>query len=358
MQKMYKILYIDTPLEPPGGGQFSLLLLLKYLDKEKFEPFVFISQGKTYARLLSQNNIQYKIVKKLELFSEIKKFSPSIIHCNSSVTKYTFISLIVSKLLKIHFIWHNRVISSAGWKEKIIFDLSDKVIVTSDAVKRKFLGYKNQDKIVKIYNGVDLERFKIGINSEKARKEFNISNEENVIGCISRFDKWKGIEYFVDMAKIVSDKIPNSRFFLVGDGAERKNLELKVKKYGLENKFFFTGFRENIEEFISLFDILVIPTSEEEPFGRAAIEAMACEKPVVATKSGGLIEIVDDKITGLLVEPKSGKALADACLFLIQNKDIAKGMGKKAREKIEKVFSGEQYTKNIEKIYYEFINKM
>jgi len=358
MQKKYKILYIDTPLDPPGGGQFSLLLLLRYLNKEKFEPLVFIPEEKKFAEILKQNNIKYKVVKNFGLFFEIKKYRPSIVHCNAPVRKYTFISATMAKIFEIPFIWHNRVVDFAGWREKLIFDFSDRVIVTSEAVKKKFLGFKNQNKIVKIYNGVDTERFKPGINTEKIKKEFNISDEGNIFGCIARFDKWKGLEYFVDMAKIIVEKIPESKFFLVGDGVERENLELKIKKLDLEDRFFLTGFRENIEEFISVFDVLVIPTSEEEPFGRTAIEAMACEKPVVATKSGGLVEIIDNGITGFLVEPKSGQALADACLWLAQNKEKAIEMGKRARETVEKIFSAEQYAKNIEKIYEKFISRM
>jgi len=358
MQKKYKILYLDTPLDPPGGGQFSLLLLLRYLNKEKFESLVFIPEEKKFAEILKLNNINYKIVKDFELFFEIKKYNPSIIHCNAPVKKYTFISAIVSKVLKIPFVWHNRVVDFAGWREKLIFDFSDRVIVTSEAVKKKYLGFKNQNKIAKIYNGVDIERFKSGINTENIRKKFNISNKEKVFGCIGRFDKWKGLEYFIDMAKIIVEKLPESKFFLIGEGNERGNLELKIKKLGLENKIFLPGFVENPEEFISVFDVLVIPTSEEEPFGRTAIEAMACEKPVVATKSGGLVEIVKDGITGFLVEPKSAEALANSCLWLIQNKEKAREMGKKAREIVEKNFSAEQYVKNIEKVYDEFISRM
>jgi len=85
---------------------------------------------------------------------------------------------------------------------------------------------------------------------------------------------------------------------------------------------------------------------------------MACEKPVVATKSGGLVEIIDNGITGFLVEPKSGQALADACLWLAQNKEKAIEMGKRARETVGKIFSAEQYAKNIEKIYEKFISRM
>jgi glycosyltransferase involved in cell wall biosynthesis len=353
-----KILYIDQPLEPPGGGQFSLLLLLRYLNKEKFKPIVFIHKDGQFAKMLKENDIEYHIVKLSSLFFEIRKQDPQIIHCNSATTKYTFMSLVIAKFLNIPFVWHNRVIDSAGWKDRIIFNLSDRVVVISDAVRKKFSSFKNQDKIVKIYNGVDLEKFNPNINGENIKKEFNILPNENVIGCIARFDKWKGLEYFIDMAKIIVEKNIPTKFFLVGDGIERRNLQLKVKNYGLEDKFFFTGFRENAAEFIALFDILIIPTSEEEPFGRVAIEGMACGKPVVATKTGGLVEIIEDKITGILVPPKSAQSLAEACIWLIQNKQEAKKISIKAREKVKESFSITQNVKKVEMLYEEILNNI
>lgn len=357
MQKRYKVLYIDTPLDPFGGGQVSLLLLLKYIDKEKFAPVVFIHKTGSMEEELKEYNISYKVVPLFLLFQEIKKCSPKIIHCNSPTTKYTFFSTVTAKMLKIPFIWHCRVVDKATWRDKIIFALSNRVVVTSESVKKRFINFYHQDKIVKIYNGVDIDMFKPGIDITKLKKEFNL-HDEYIFGTIGRFDKWKGYEYFIDMAKILVEQIPNSKFFLVGDGDEKENLMLKVKNLRLGNKFFFPGWRKNIAEFISLFDVLVIPTSTEEPFGRTAIEAMSCGKPVVATNSGGLAEIIDNKITGILVEPKSAKALAEACVWLVQNKDKAKEIAEKARQKVEKVFSHKQYVGDIINLYEEFINKM
>lgn len=350
-----KILYVDTPLEPPGGGQHSLLLILKYLNKVRFQPVVFIPTGNRFAKQLTENNICYKIVKPEKLFFEIKKVRPEIIHCNSATTRYAFYTALVSKLLGIPFIWHVRVVESAGWRDRVIAKLSTRIITISEAVKWKF-SYVKGNKIRQIYNAVDTKVFKSGLDIEYLYKEFNIEKTKKVVGIFSRLDLWKGHKLFIDAAKIVRECFKDAVFLIVGEGERsyKKQLFEYTEIQGLKETVIFTGFRKDIPELMNLCDVIVNTSIEPEPFGRTIIEVMACEKPVVSTNMGGPKEIIEDKVDGFLSEPDAG-SIAKTIIESLQNQNLRNKIGNRGREKVIKKFTVERQIKEIEKLYREVL---
>jgi len=353
----YKILYVETPLDPPGGGQISLFLILRHINRTKFEPLVTTPIGGEFAEWVKKEAIPCHITPLRKLFRLIKKAKPSIIHCNSPTTKYTFCSALIANLLRIPFIWHVRVAESAGWKERFIATLSSKIVVISDTVKEKFTWISNKDKVVKIHNAVDTEIFRPGLNTESLLHEFNIKRGKKIIGIFSRLDPWKGHMFFFESAPIIKDKIPNSIFLVVGEGEEeyRNLLMNQVETLGLENDVIFIGFRNDIPKLMNLCDVIVNPSIIPEAFGRTVIEAMACGKAVVATKMGGVVEVIEDNVTGILVSKTDAPEIADPCIKLLENEDRAKEMGLKGRKRTEESFSAPMITRKIEEIYEEFI---
>jgi len=359
---MKNILYIDTPISPPGGGQQSLLLILKNIDRNKFNPITMFDSLDTPLKhelekmkipvLLSKNSF-------VSIHKIIIQLKPFLIHCNSATTKFTFYSAIVSKLLRIPFVWHVRVIESAGWKDKLIAILSTRIIVISDAVKEKFDWISNKNKVVKIHNAVDTRIFKSGLDTEYLLNEFSFKKDIKIIGIFSRIDPWKGHILFFESATIIKNSVPDSMFLVVGEGErEYKNqLVNLVKTLGLQNNVIFTGFRKDIPELMNLCDVIVNPSIEPEPFGRTIIEAMACGKAVVATKTGGVIETIEDNVTGILVPPKDRQALAQACIYLLENKQKAAEMSLKGRKRAEEFFSTIHIVEKIQKIYKDFIKR-
>lgn len=354
----YKILYIETPLDPPGGGQISLFLILRHINRTKFEPLVTTPTEGEFTEWVKKETIPYHITPSRKLFSIIKKTKPSIIHCNSPTTKYAFRSALIAKLLGIPFIWHVRVAESAEWKERFIATLSSKIVVISDTVKEKFAWISNKDKVVKIHNAVDTEIFRPGLNTESLLHEFDIKRGKKIIGIFSRLDPWKGHMLFFESASIIKDKIPNSIFLVVGEGEEeyKNQLMSHVETLGLKNDIIFVGFRNDIPQLMNLCDVIVNPSIEPEPFGRTVIEAMACGKAVVATKMGGVVEVIKDNVTGILVSQINTSGLADPCIKLLENEGRAKEMGLMGRKRTEELFSALPITKKIEEIYEEFIS--
>ncbi|MFH2070905.1 MAG: glycosyltransferase [Elusimicrobiota bacterium] len=345
-----KVLYLDTPIEPPGGGQISLLLILKHLDRSKYDPVVFVPGRSSYTNLLEAENIPCRVVPLRGLFSAIKKFMPSIVHCNAPVKKYAFAAALISKLLGIPFVWHVRVIHPHGWRDRLIASLSARIIVISDAVGEQLSRERQKDKIIKIYNAVDTETFKPGIDTGELRKGLNIENGKMVVGMFSRFDSWKGHSLFLEAAKIVKENINNVVFLIAGDGPEKNNIETKIRDLGLTGDVIIAGFRKDVPQLMSICDIVVNPSIQPEPFGRIIIEAMACGKAVISTNTGGPIEIIENNRDGFLVKPNALE-LSGILLKVLGDEKLRNIAGENARIKIKEKFDTGKQMQELEKLY-------
>jgi len=348
-----RILFLDTPIEPPGGGQMSLFYLLKNLDKNKYDFSVFFPYYCSFINILKKEGINVEIVPSQKLFFKIKDFKPDLIHSNSPTTRYSFYGALFSKFLKIPFIWHNRVWETAGWKESLIAILSSKIIVISDCVGKKF--EKFPDKTIKIYNAVDFESIKINKSKEELKNELGIKNE-CIVGIFSRLVKWKGHNLFIDVAKKIIENKIKSKFLILGEGEEKKNIENKIRELGLSNYFFVLGHKENVYDFINLCDIVCSFSIEPEPFGRTVIEAMALKKVVFSTNIGGPNEIIDDGIDGFLCEPNSD-IISKKIIEVLKNPQLMNKIEENAYKKVFDNFNIKNQLEKIETLYEEVIRK-
>ena len=151
------------------------------------------------------------------------------------------------------------------------------------------------------------------------------------------------------------NKVPNVKFMFVGEGYLREELELLTNQLGLVGNYvIFTGFRTDIPEITSIFDISVL-VSFFEGLGRVLLEAMAQGKPVIATKVGGIVDVVDDGETGILVPPGDVVALAEAMITLLEDEDLRIRMGRSGRAKIDTKFSAQTMVSQIKEVYEKLI---
>jgi len=361
------LLYVDIFGDYIGGGQISLLALLKRLDRRLYYPLVVCPSRGKFARVLRNNGIEVKIIEMkalktinfLQIIKTIKDFilllkekKIDLVHANG--LRAAIYSGLAARWQGVPFIWHVRVIEFGGWPEKLCAYLAERIIVNSEAVGEKFNWLKNKSKkVVCIYNGVDLDEFHPGIKGDNIRKEFNLGNSP-LVGIVGGLIPWKGHRYFLEAAATVSRKFSEVKFLVVGEdfvgGRYRRQLEDLAFKLGLVDRIVFAGFRQDIPEILGSLEILVL-TSLQEPFGRVLIEAMACAKPVVATNAGGVPEIVHDGETGLLVPMRDPEALARSIKLLLNNKEKAKEMGEKGRRRVEENFTIEAHVKKVESLY-------
>jgi glycosyltransferase involved in cell wall biosynthesis len=171
----------------------------------------------------------------------------------------------------------------------------------------------------------------------------------------SRLVPWKGHRFFLRAAFEVIKVFPNTEFWIAGDawpddGTYAAGLLDMVQQLGLEGRVRFLGYQDDIIRFMKSIDLLVLP-SENEPFGRVLIEAMAAAKPVVAFRGGGVTEIVDDGSNGLLVAPRDVAGLASAIQTLIADRTLAQAMGKAGRAKVETDFTVASHVERLQEVY-------
>jgi glycosyltransferase involved in cell wall biosynthesis len=198
------------------------------------------------------------------------------------------------------------------------------------------------EKIILHYNGVDCNKFDPAkYNGSGIRNEFNVGEDELLIGMVGRFSIGKGHEEFIQAAKILNESQSNLKFIITGEASRGEDsYEAQIKKLAddmnLQN-IIFTGFRDDIPDVIAAMDIFIIP-SHSEAFGVALVEAMAMGKPSVCSNSDGILDIAVNGETGYLFEKKDADDLVKKIEMLIQSPMNREEFGKAARKRVMEHF--------------------
>ena len=212
------------------------------------------------------------------------------------------------------------------------------------------------DHIKIIPNGIDFSSFDPIPERELFRERYGISGR--MILYAGRLASNKGLVHLIDAAPKVISQFPDTTIVLVGeDEGQRRMLEGKAKKLGIRDKVVFTGHITDEKLFKSAFsacDVFVLP-SEYEAFGIVLLEAMACEKPCVATNVGGISEVLEEGKTGLLVEYGEPDPLASAIIQLLGDEKRQRSMGEAGRERVKKTFTWPKIVDQIEGVYKELL---
>ena len=230
---------------------------------------------------------------------------------------------------------------------------SDKVIAFTEIEKREMIRQRvcPAEKIVVICPGIEPEPYALHeTDRESLKAGFGFSDNDKVVGMVGRLETVKGPEYFVEAASFIAARWPEARFIVAGDGSLRKGLEARVVDLGLEKKFVFAGWREDIPGVLSVIDILVMP-SLNEAVGMAAVEAARAGSPLIATNVGGVPEMVKDGDTAILVAPREPRAIADIAYLLLSDPEKRKSMGTAGRAWAAGNFRVETMVKKLERLY-------
>lgn len=226
------------------------------------------------------------------------------------------------------------------------------IVVCSDYLKKALekAGFASE-KIIRIYNGIEADRF-AAPSGGSFRTEMGCSNGTRLIGMVANVRESKGYEHFVRAARLVSDSVPQARFVAIGDvhSSISSSLVSLQRELGLESRFSFVGFRRDVDRVLADLDVFVL-SSISEGFSLATIEAMAAGKPVVVTRCGGPEEIVDDRVTGLLVPPADPPALAASICELLNDPGLASALGQRAQAMVRNRFSLSQMIREYTRVY-------
>ncbi|HNX00289.1 MAG TPA: glycosyltransferase family 4 protein [Candidatus Cloacimonadota bacterium] len=231
----------------------------------------------------------------------------------------------------------------------------NKIICISDRIKEVLLEDRIPErKLVTIHSGVDIHKFDSVVPPANLKDQFSIPSNNLIIGTVAALVGHKDYPNLITAAKQVIEQRPDVTFIAVGDGNQKRILELMVKSMGLKNHFIFTGFRDDVGSFLKIFDIFVL-ASHLEGLGTSILDAQAVGLPVIATKTGGIPEAVQHEKNGLLVPPNSATDLANAIIRLCDDEGLRKQLGTRGRETVERFSIENTVEKNI-KIYEELLH--
>lgn len=215
-----------------------------------------------------------------------------------------------------------------------------------------------QDKVSVILNGVNSDRMLV-LDTKKAKKKIGLPPDIKVVGFVGHFFPWDGIEYLIESAPKIIKEIKNVRFLIVGHGKWGQHLPDLAEQKGLAEYFIFTGKVpwERLYLYVNAFDVATAPYSKTINFqsGRSSLkilEYFACKKPVVASQTEVIPEVVDltKKSLGITVQPEDAKALAEAILSLLKNENLREQMGKEGRVYVERERSWKIVAEKTEEI--------
>jgi glycosyltransferase involved in cell wall biosynthesis len=241
------------------------------------------------------------------------------------------------------------------WVQKIVCRLADCVLVNAEAIRQTLIaqGYR-PDNIAVIRNAVLPARAAAEYSPHSVREEMGWDANTPVVVVLSRLNPMKGLDYFLEAARMLSEEMPQTRFLIVGDGAIKRELEERAASLGLADKVIFTGFRTDVPRLLQEARLSVLP-SLSEGLSNALLESMAAGLPVVATNVGGNPEIVEDGVSGILVPPRDATALKTAMLSLLRSPNRAFSFGKAGRNRIAEFFSVERSVREVENLYERLI---
>ena len=235
--------------------------------------------------------------------------------------------------------------------ERRLDRLTTRYVAVSEAMKRFGVDHDimRPEKVEVIYNGITLSD-KVAVNRDEVRRDLGLSPDGPVIGTLARLEPQKGLQHFLQAAAIVRRTESNVEFLIAGDGPLMGELVKLAQQLGIADAVRFVGWRQDVVHVLSGIDIFCLP-SLWESFGIAFAEAMAMEKPVVATRVDGVPEVVADGKTGLLVPPANPQAIASALLALLRDPDRAARMGKEGRRRVEAMFTVETMVARYEDLF-------
>jgi len=235
--------------------------------------------------------------------------------------------------------------------DKIWLRLFNNVVVVSQKLHHEVLRWLLPPSRVRtINNGIDLGRFNRQFDRAAISQKLGINPDYNIVGTVGRLSPEKGHLFLLQAAKKVIDKFPETIFMIVGDGDSRKFLEQKSAELQISRNILLTGPRGDIPELLSLMDLFVLP-SLTEGLPMTLLEAMAARRPIIATKVGGVPQLISNNQTGILIESKNSDSLAEAIIKLLSDKNNAAIMAQNAYQIVVEKYSSRTMVKKYIQVY-------
>lgn len=366
---MKRILYIHHTFRDQS---YNLLLLnfARRINRKKYKIIVCcLREGGPYEKKFRDNGFEVKnfrmktlfdfwVIFKLIKFIKVNKIDivstalfPADVYGRISA-KLAGVPVILSTRHRFEDSKQEKNYRLFSWLDTLTMSFATNIIAVSEAVRNYVIRWHriNPTKVVTLYNGIDIEKYKSNKNGDCFLNKFNLDKNRLTIGFIGRLVEVKGLGYLLDAAAEIIKEKKGVQFLIVGDGPLKGMLQKKASDLGINKHIIFTGYQQNVHEILGVIDILVI-SSLSEALPTVILEAMASGKPVIATNVGGISELVVNGENGILVPPRDIRALVEAIAELSESSDKRRIMGENGRQIVTKQFSIEKMIRDYEEFY-------
>ena len=385
-----RILYVEGNLDGTIGGSFySLLFLVKGLDKSRFTPTVMFSLPNALipryeeagARVLVRPNAKPvllggffgRIVSRIANFMLAFVIEPwrlarlcrrerfDLVHLNNSVTG-NLPWMIGAWWANTPCITHERGINpQVSSRVRFCSRFLTRVICISDAVRNTVESLKLRGpELVTIANGLDHTEMRVTRTESDIRAELGIAPDRPVIGIIGNIKPWKGQEVVIRAVALLKQTVPNVTCLLIGDFARddqayRPRIAQLIEQEDVRDNVLVTGYRANVADYVNVLRIVIHASVDPEPFGRVLLEAMALSKPLVASRGGAAPEIVAEGTTGFLFTPGDAADLARQLERLMGDAALRESMGRAGFERLRDQFGIDRNVRLTQDLYAQIL---
>lgn len=360
-----------------GGVDRYIRMLLKYLDKDKFENILVCSQDfkkedykglvDTFGQIEMNRAIgveDLKVIGKVRKL--IKRYNPDIVYAHSSkagaIARVADIGIRNKCIYNPHGWAFNMRCSDKKKKmytaiEKLAAPFCDKIICISKAEKQSAMEKRicKADKLQVIFNGVDIEAYENSEYGKVKRTDVNIPEDAFVVGMVGRMSPQKAPDVFIRMAKLVKEKISNAYFLIVGNGEQEPEVIKYAKDNGLADRLHITGWVDEPMSYVELFDVACL-LSRWEGFGLVLPEYMMVGKPIVASNVDAISNIIRDGENGLLVSVDDPVGSYEAVLKIYRDDELKDKLVAQGYIDAKKRFNARRVAEEHERMISKFVN--
>jgi len=234
---------------------------------------------------------------------------------------------------------------------------ADTVVAVSEHTREDLAKYQriSRDKLQVIYNGIDLT-FTRSETPQEIRRELGAAPDDVIIGTAARLEEQKGLDLLIDAVPQIVAALPTARFVIVGGGSLETALRQRAEALGpeLASRVVITGYRTDAVDLMRTFDCFV-QTSHFEGMPMALLEAMALEKPIVASAVGGVPEVVEDGVTGTLLHDRDPGTLARAILAYVKDPQVGRAVGAAGYSRYQRLFTARTMVSQYERLYEHYL---
>ena len=379
-QGLIKVVYVIDKMKSSGGAQSHLLALVSKLDPDRFQPVVVCltrgenysdrlrDRGPTHVDRLRERGIPVRILGTKRIFgwSATKALLSFVLWLRRERSQFvhTYLSsanvfgTVAARAASVPCIYTTRRDTGFGDSRKMQHAIRftnrwvTRVLSVSELVGKMAIGREQlaASRVVVVPNGVDLDRFARRGTRETTRAQLGIAKETPVIVTVGHLTRIKGVDLLLEAATAIRASIPDVVFLVLGSGGLHRELVDRAAELRLQDCFRLIGERSDVRELLEVADLFVLPSrSEGQP--NAALEAMAVGLPIVATRVGGVPEVLRHDQDCLLVEPNRPEQIASACVEILSSPPLASRLVESGRQRVHDAFSLTDMVHRYEELY-------